>query len=181
MPMRFIKRFFFIILLLLIAFFIYRLISPKAANALLFDLKTFSNDKIGTHFILSGEVLVTTWTLVDTWVIIDTTGVVLNDTWIFQENTGDELLLNDTENMQNTGTALVVDTWTITQSPCPALPTVSSCPTGQEKYIVYSSSTCGVYYACKTKTVSAKPSPSSHGLSTQDKNTTKTILQWFGN
>ncbi|MEI6672975.1 MAG: hypothetical protein WCL02_06720 [bacterium] len=58
--MRFIKRFFFIIFLLLIAFFVYRLISPKAANALLFDLKTFSNDKIGTHFILSGEILVTT-------------------------------------------------------------------------------------------------------------------------
>jgi hypothetical protein len=51
--MRFIKRFIFVILLLIIAFFIYRLISPKAAKELLFDLKSFSNDKIGTHFSLS--------------------------------------------------------------------------------------------------------------------------------
>gem|GEM_PF-1736506 len=53
--MKFIKRFIFVILLLLIAFFIYRLISPTAAKELLHDLKSFSNDKMGTHFTLSGE------------------------------------------------------------------------------------------------------------------------------
>jgi hypothetical protein len=58
--MRFIKRFIFVIVLLLIAFFLYRLISPKAANQLLFDLKNFSNTSIGTHFSLSGEIIQTT-------------------------------------------------------------------------------------------------------------------------
>jgi hypothetical protein len=54
--MRFVKRFIFVLILLLIAFFIYRLVNPTAAKELLFDLKTFSNDKIGTHFSLSGEI-----------------------------------------------------------------------------------------------------------------------------
>jgi hypothetical protein len=58
--MRFIKRLIFVVLLLVIAFFIYRLISPTAAKELLYDIKSFSNDKIGTHFSLSGEVLLET-------------------------------------------------------------------------------------------------------------------------
>ncbi len=60
MIMKFIKRLIFVIILLLIAFFIYRLISPKAANELLRDLKSFSNTTIGTHFVLSGQTLVVT-------------------------------------------------------------------------------------------------------------------------
>jgi hypothetical protein len=58
--MRFVKRFIFVVILLVLAFFIYRLISPKAANQLLLDIKTFSNDTIGTRFSLSGEVIVAT-------------------------------------------------------------------------------------------------------------------------
>ena len=58
--MRFIKRLIFVILLLLIAFFVYRLINPTAAKELLYDIKSFSNTTIGTHFSLSGEVLVET-------------------------------------------------------------------------------------------------------------------------
>jgi hypothetical protein len=58
--MRFLKRFIFVVILLVLAFFIYRLISPKAANQLLLDIKTFSNDTVGTHFSLSGEVAVVT-------------------------------------------------------------------------------------------------------------------------
>lgn len=38
--------------------------------------------------------------------------------------------------------------------PCPAMPTVESCPTGQEKYVSYSSPECGAYYACRP---AAKP------------------------
>ena len=32
---------------------------------------------------------------------------------------------------------------------CPAMPTVDSCPAGQEKVVVFSSSECGTYYGCK--------------------------------
>lgn len=53
--MRFIKRFIFVLILLVIAFFIYRRISPKAANNLLDDLKTLSNNTIGTNFSLSEQ------------------------------------------------------------------------------------------------------------------------------
>ena len=74
MLMRFIKRLIFVIILLLIAFFIYRLISPTAAKELLYDLKTFSNTMIGTHFTLSGEVLATTGT------VLDMTGALIEDT-----------------------------------------------------------------------------------------------------
>jgi len=58
--MRFIKRLIFVIILLVIAFFIYRLINPKAANALLHDMKSFSNQRIGTHFSLSGTIITIT-------------------------------------------------------------------------------------------------------------------------
>ncbi|MFA6256372.1 MAG: hypothetical protein WC606_04265 [Candidatus Absconditabacterales bacterium] len=90
--MRFIKRLVFVIILLLIAFFIYRLINPTAAKQLLFDIKTFSNDKIGTHFSLSGEILIASG------VVLDETGIVLEETGALQELTGDEeLLLNAAE------------------------------------------------------------------------------------
>jgi hypothetical protein len=58
----------------------------------LFDIKTFSNDKIWTHFSLSGEILIASW------VVLDETGIVLEETWALQELTGDEeLLLNAAE------------------------------------------------------------------------------------
>ena len=34
-------------------------------------------------------------------------------------------------------------------APCPALPTVDSCPTGQTKEITFSSPECGTFYGCK--------------------------------
>ena len=58
--MRFIKRLIFVVLLLVIAFFVYRLVNPTAAKELLYDIKSLSNNTIGTHFALSGEVLVET-------------------------------------------------------------------------------------------------------------------------
>jgi len=58
--MRFIKRLIFIIVLLLVAFFVYRLINPTAAKALLYDLATFSNTRLHTHFTLNNIPLVAT-------------------------------------------------------------------------------------------------------------------------
>jgi len=52
--MRFIKRLIFVVFLLVAAFFVYRVISPTAAKELLYDLKSFANDTIGTHFSLNG-------------------------------------------------------------------------------------------------------------------------------
>lgn len=111
--MRFIKRIIFIVVLLLIAFFVYRLISPKSAQELLFDLTTFSNDTLGTHFSLSGE------TLTQTWESLLVTGVLLEETWALQEFTGDEeLLLTDSEISGTLAddTAIVVSTWPILPS-----------------------------------------------------------------
>jgi len=152
MLMRFIKRLIFVVLLLVIAFFVYRLVNPTAAKELLYDIKSLSNNTIGTHFALSGEVLV------ETWVVLDMTGIILWDTWFLEEMSGDEqLLLNDAELPQDTGISLVEEvTWTISQTPCPAMPTVNSCPTNQEKYVSYTSSECGTYYSCRTKTITPK-------------------------
>ena len=117
--MRFIKRFIFVLILLLIAFFIYRLINPTAAKELLFDLKTFSNDKIGTHFSLSGEII-------ETWVVLNMTGTVLEDTWFLQEISGDEqLLLNDAELTQESFT----ETWTPSVATAVVAPTPTPVPT----------------------------------------------------
>lgn len=35
---------------------------------------------------------------------------------------------------------------------CPGLPTVDSCPAGEERIVTYKSAQCGVYYACKPRT-----------------------------
>ncbi len=43
---------------------------------------------------------------------------------------------------------------------CPIMPTVTSCPAGQEKYETYSSKGCGVYYGCRTITTTT-PCPAS--------------------
>lgn len=106
--MRFIKKFFFICILIVLAFFVYRLISPTSANALLSDIKSFSNDTLGTHFALSQPILESTW------VVLDVTGVVLEETWILQEfASGDELLLNDVDLSQQSMSTWTVVTWTL--------------------------------------------------------------------
>lgn len=43
------------------------------------------------------------------------------------------------------------------KTPCPAMPTVDSCPTNQEKYLAFSSPDCGEYYACRTKSQVSTP------------------------
>ena len=166
--MRFIKRLLFVIFLLVMAFLVYRLVSPKAAKELLFDLKTFSNDKVWTHFSLSGQVIDSPSSAIET-----TGAVIAEDTWIFQEITGDEeeLLLNDSPLPQDTGTS----------TPCPAMPTVKTCPTGQEKYVSYSSPDCWTYYSCRTKTTTTttKTTTSSNGLSSKDKSDLNNLLKNF--
>jgi hypothetical protein len=72
--MRFIKRLVVVIVLLLLAFFLYRLISPSGAKALLYDLKFLANDKIGTHFSLETNEEILTGS------VIDITGLVLDET-----------------------------------------------------------------------------------------------------
>jgi len=176
MLMRFIKRLIFVILLLVIAFFVYRLINPTAANQLLSDIKSFSNDKIGTHFILTWEILV------QSWVVLDTTGTVVDTTWFLQDSSGDEqLLLNDAELSQDTGSSLVEHTtWTISQTPCPAMLTVKTCPTNQEKYVSYTSHECGTYYACRTKTTTTTtPNPITKPSSSQKNSDTDIFLKNF--
>lgn len=42
---------------------------------------------------------------------------------------------------------------------CPAMPTVSECPPGQEKVVVFKSEECGVYYGCKEKDIVVPPRP----------------------
>ncbi len=69
--MRFIKRILFVAFLLLIAFWIYRLINPSWAKALLYDLKSFANDKAGTYFSLTGNVVEETSVVLETGTVID--------------------------------------------------------------------------------------------------------------
>jgi len=44
------------------------------------------------------------------------------------------------------------------QNNCPMMPTVDSCPAGQEKYETYSAKGCGVYYGCRSTTTTPCPS-----------------------
>jgi hypothetical protein len=151
----------------------------------LFDLKNFSNTSIGTHFSLSGEIIQTTWSVVDMTGNISNTGSTVQVTWFLQELTGDdELFLKDTTFPSDNSGAIENtwvsynsgDTWSsISSDQCPKMPTVDTCPSGQEKYIVSSSSTCWIYYSCR------KIPSSSNGLSAQEKRKTENILQWFGN
>ncbi len=46
-----------------------------------------------------------------------------------------------------------------TQTICPAMPTVDSCPAGQVKKVMYSSPECGTYYGCVSETTSPPPPP----------------------
>jgi len=157
--MRFVKRFIFVVILLVLAFFVYRLISPKAANQLLLDIKTFSNDTIGTRFSLTGEVTVVTW------MVLDLSGTVSEITWSLVEITGDEqLLLTDTElsetmNTWYSDTSGIVSTGIVSSTSTVVLP-----PTPLPSPVT-------------------KPSTpaSSNGLSTQDKRNANLIIQGFGN
>ncbi len=183
--MRFIKRLLFVILLLVIAFFVYRLINPTAANSLLHDIKSFSNDKIGTHFSLDTKTIAASWAVsswtVSPWSTLSNSSV--NITWNILNDSGDELLLTDI----NASATWISATWSLSKdtssvttsailSPkdttsCPAMPTVSLCPSDQEKYVSYSSTDCGTYYACKSKTPAAPKTSASSShkwLSSQD-------------
>lgn len=42
---------------------------------------------------------------------------------------------------------------------CPALPTVNSCPIGQEKFVAFSSPECGVYHSCRPALFSPEEKP----------------------
>ena len=53
------------------------------------------------------------------------------------------------------GTACISNLKTV----CPAMPSVESCPKGQEKYLSYSSKECGAYYSCRTITTVVKECP----------------------
>ncbi len=163
--MRFVKRFIFVVILLVLAFFIYRLISPKAANQLLLDIKTFSNDTIGTRFSLSGEVIVATWQ------VLDASGTLPELTWSLVEITGDdELLLTDTELSQEPITTWYSDTW------------YSDTWWTQSTGSVSSPSTV-IVPPTSSLSPSTKPATptSSNGLSTKDKRDANLILQGFGN
>lgn len=120
--MRFIKRLIFVIFLLVAAFFVYRLIKPTAAKELLYDLKSFANDKIGTHFYLSGEVEVITWT------VLDETGIILEETWALQEITGDEELLLDDAVVTQEDFAAETTTTTTTTAPNTTTTTTTTTP-----------------------------------------------------
>ena len=118
--MRFIKRLIFVIFLLVIAFLVYRLINPKAAKELLYDLKSFSNTTIGTHF-STGTAIVVSWTE------LAVTGDVIQETWVLQETTGgDELLLNDTWVAQENFDAKASTTWTVPSKTTPPTPKTTS-------------------------------------------------------
>lgn len=169
--MKFIKRIVFVLILLVIAFFIYRLISPKSAQWLLFDLKHFSNTTIGTHFSLSGESLVVTWT------VLNLTGIVIENTWVLQEITGnDELLVSDIlfseEDMfAETTVTWTIDSWIFSSWTIPVnqLPPSSSLTT---------SSVVPLSTPTISKTILSKPAPKSSSSTSSDFDI---FLRNFGN
>ena len=122
----------------------------------MYDLKSFSNDKIGTHFSLSGEVIA------ETWVVLDITGTVLDDTWILEEMSGDEeLLLNDSALPEESFS----ETWTVSVATAVVAPTPTPTPT-----------------SAPVPTSPKKPTTtSSNWLSTQDKRDAESMLGGFGN
>ena len=67
----------------MLAFFIYRLINPSAAKTLVQDVKTFSNDRFWTHFVVSTEI---EKIIVETWTILEETGIILQETGAFLED-----------------------------------------------------------------------------------------------
>jgi hypothetical protein len=134
--MRFIKRFVVVLVLLVLAFFFYRLINPTGAKALLFDLKNFSNNSIGTNFSLTqdGEEV-----LLDTWTVLGETGVLIDNDSVLQEiDEADELLLGDISLDEETFTdtdpvlkdSSSTPTPTTTTTPPPSSSTTSSSKNG---------------------------------------------------
>jgi len=167
--MRFIKRLIFILLLLVVAFFIYRLISPTWAQELLSDLKTFSNDTIGTHFSVDSVSISTTWSVFDVTGVVTTgvviTGVVITgmeQTWALQEIMGDDELMFESSFLQDDTTGMITS-WTIV-----SWTTVVFVPEAETPTRVIPSTT-------------TKPTTSYKGLSTQDKRDMENILQGFWN
>lgn len=126
------------------------------------DIKTFSNDTIGTHFSLNDQFVETTWTL------LNMTGILLEDTWALQEITGDEdLLLNDMDLLEDTSNVVSPATWTtVTTSATPVVPSTTTTPK--------------VTPTPKTTTTPKKVSPA-WGLSTQEKREMDQLLDGFGN
>lgn len=55
------------------------------------------------------------------------------------------------------------------RGPCPAMPTVGGCPSGQERVVIFQSSECGVYYGCKGSDATApRPDGATPGVQTID-------------
>jgi monoamine oxidase len=162
--MRFIKRLIFILLLLVVAFFIYRLISPTWAQQLLSDLKTFSNDTIGTHFSVDSVSISTTWSVLDLTGVV-TTGVVITgmeQTWALQEIIGDEELMFESSLLQDNTTGMIASWTTVSWT------TVVFVPEAETPTRTIPSTT-------------TKPTTSYKGLSSQDKRDMENILQGFWN
>lgn len=148
------------LILLLIAFFVYRLINPSGAKSMLYDLKSFSNDKIGTHFALTGDVVELTWTLVNM------TGDILEDTWTLQ-NSWDDLFLEDSLLLEETSQEEpVIDIQTGADE---QVPTTTATNTN--------TSTTNV--AKPKPTTQPKSTTSSNGLSNQDLRDLKNLLENF--
>lgn len=160
-PMKFIKRFLFITFLLVIAFFIYRVINPSWAKALLHDLKSFSNDKIGTHFSLTGTLIQNTWSVLqDTWVVAQDAGVLIPVGEGLQEFTGtDSWLLLDAVDPSQENFTTSTGNAASSETP-PPMPVSSSQPVVSAK-------------------TSSSSSSSVKGLSSQDMNDAKNLLKNF--
>ena len=95
----------------------------------MYDLKSFSNEKIGTHFSLTGEVLI-----LASWTVLDMTGTILEDTWILQEFADDELLFDDTDLLTWDDLPVIVpevevSTWVVPPVVAPAPAVVPPTPT----------------------------------------------------
>lgn len=139
--MKFIKRLLFIVLLLLLAFFIYRLINPSAAKTLVQDVKTFSNDRFWTHFVVSTEIekiIVETWTILEeTGIILQETGAFLEDIVLLQEFDDEDalLLVNDfiEEDVSNDLVVVEYISWSSSVSTPPEVPTSPSKPSSPKK------------------------------------------------
>jgi hypothetical protein len=144
-----------------LAFFVYRLVNPSAAKDLLQDMKSFSNDKFWTDFVITTQLEELT---IETWTVLEETGVlVTNDSELQELNDEDELLLSDElieENFWANETTPIEEEVPQTPPTTPSVP-VATPPTT----------------TTTTTTVTTKPS-SNDGISKQDLIDFKTL---FGN
>lgn len=139
--MKFVKRIIFIVILLLLSFFVYRLINPSAAKTLVQDVKTFSNDTLGTHFVVTTEleeIVVETWTILqESWIVLQETDLILEDTSILQEFDDEDalLLVNDfiEEDVSNDLVVVEYISWSSSVSTPPEVPTSPSKPSSPKK------------------------------------------------